>query len=79
MHDAILQYIDIVLKSYMYQSYTTMRTLIWLIMYQVIFDKNKYQFSHFQPCFALAAIIIGNYPRNILCKFDFIGFRALNE
>ena len=30
IHDVILQEIDIVLKSYMYQSYNKMLTLVWL-------------------------------------------------
>ena len=35
IHDVILQEIDIVLKSYMYQSYNNMIALVWLIIYFV--------------------------------------------
>ena len=54
IHDVILQEIDIVLKSYMYQSYNKMLTLVWLF---TKLEENIFIFgSHVRLCFELAVI-----------------------
>ena len=54
IHDVILQEIDIVLKSYMYQSYNNMLTLVWLF---TKLEENIFIFgSHVRLCFELAVI-----------------------